>query len=190
MAARYGVDGKPVLVHPPLNASSRSRKMGHAQSLVIGIRLCTLRLYLRLQALCWQSLLFTLLIPHPTIRPITPYASLTLPRTVQLCQQGLRPAVDARSLGDNFPASYSLPLKKKFLLAFVRVPDREPPVLLLHLSPAFNDDSFNLCPLSCSLWLQRCQLSKKLGVSPSIISDFRRADYVHRGGNVRSCHDE
>jgi hypothetical protein len=39
VAARYGVDGKPVLVHPPLNASSRSRKMGHAQSLVIGIRL-------------------------------------------------------------------------------------------------------------------------------------------------------
>ena len=99
VAARYGVDGKPVLVHPPLNASSRSRKMSHAQSLVIGIRPCTLRLYLRLQALCWQSLLFTLLIPHPTIRPTTPYASLTLPRTVQLCQQGLSPLQIAQFLG-------------------------------------------------------------------------------------------
>ena len=65
--------------------------MGHAQSLVIGIRPGTLRLrlHLRLQALCCQSALFMLLIPHSVSRPTTPYASLTLPRKVQLRQQGL-----------------------------------------------------------------------------------------------------
>ena len=73
-AARYGVDGKRVLVHPfPLNASSRFRKMSHAQSLVIGIRLGTLRLHLRLQALCWQSRIFTLLIPLPSSRELRNY---------------------------------------------------------------------------------------------------------------------